>query len=208
MEAPLRKSHVVENQKRSILSVTRLTLLALLLSLAAVPCWSQTGRYSPNPGEEDGVSAGGNWLEFRSEDKMTGEKRVRFLLVANNYFRGEQDSKPRVQLFCSGGKLSLGDFNPGTHLAPPDHPSFWGRPQMEVRVRIDDYHTQHGWNWVNGNFLAMDKGTVRGLIGANVFNLEVRTRDGWQIAEFSPAGLYPERVKQACGLTYKKPSSD
>jgi hypothetical protein len=173
-----------------------------------VPVWAQSGRLSPNQGEEDGVSAGGNWLEFKSEDKMTGEKKVRFLLVANNYFREDQDFKPRVQLFCSAGKLTLADFNPGTRLAPPNRPGFWGQPQMEVRVRIDDAHDHHGWNWVNGHFLAMDKGTVRGLIGANIFNVELPTRSGSQIAEFSPSGLHPERVREACGLTPKKPSSD
>jgi hypothetical protein len=202
------KARVIANQNRLILFVRRLTLLSLLLCVAVVPGAAQSGRLSPNPGEEDGVSAGGNWLEFHSEDKMTGEKRVRFLLVANNYFREDQDFKPRVQLFCNGGKLSLGDFNPGTRLAPPDRPGFWGQPQMQVRVRIDDFHTQHGWNWINGHFLAMDKGTVRGLIGANIFNVELRTRSGWQIAEFSPAGLRLDRVRQACGLTPKKPSSD
>lgn len=204
----MRNSRVVKNQNRPILSVTQLILLSLLLCFAAVPGWSQSGRYSPNQGEEDGISAGGNWLEFHSEDKMTGEKRVRFLLVANNYFREDQDFKPRMQLFCSAGKLTLGDFNPGARLAPPDRPGFWGQPQMQVRVRIDDFHTQHGWNWINGRFLAMDKGTVRGLIGANIFNVELRTKSGWQIAEFSPTGLRVDRVKQACGLTYKRPSSD
>ncbi len=203
----MRKSRV-SNQDRSTLSLAQLILLSLLLCFVAAPAWSQSGRYSPNQGEQDGVSAGGNWLEFRSDDKMTGEKRVRFVLVATNYFRGDQDSKPRVQLFCSAGKLSLGDFNPGSRLGPPNRPGFWGQPQMQVRVRIDDFHTQHGWNWVNGHFLSMDKGTVRGLIGANIFNVEVHTKDGWQIAEFSPAGLNRERVQQACGLTYKKPSSD
>ncbi len=197
-----------KNGSRSTLSLAPLILLSLLLCFAAVPAWSQSGRYSPNQGEQDAVSAGGNWLEFRSDDKMTGERRVRFVLVANNYFRGDQNSKPRVQLFCSGGKLSLGDFNPGSRLGPPNRPGFWGQPQMQVRVRIDDFHTQHGWNWVNGHFLAMDKGTIRGLIGANIFNVEVHTRDGWQIAEFSPAGLNRDHVQQACGLTYKKPSSD
>jgi hypothetical protein len=208
MEEPLQKVRVITNQNRSMLFAGRFTLLSLLLCVAVVRGWSQSGRLSPNPGEEDGISAGGSWLEFHSEDKMTGEKRVRFLLVANNYFREDQDFKPRVQLFCSAGKMTLGDFNPGTHLARPDRPGFWGQPQMQVRVRIDDFHTQRGWNWINGHFLAMDKGTVRGLIGAHIFNVELRTRSGWQIAEFSPAGLRLDRVQQACGLTPKNPSSD
>lgn len=199
---------VIGTQSLSIVTLGRLAVLGLLFCLVTLPGWAQSGRLSPNQGEEDGVSAGGNWLEFKSEDKMTGEKRVRFLLVANNYFREDQEFKPRVQLFCSAGKLTLADFNPGTHLAPPNRPGFWGQPQMEVRVRIDDTNDHHGWNWVNGHFLAMDKGTVRGLIGANIFNVELPTRSGSQIAEFSPAGLHLELVRQACGLTPKKPSSD
>ena len=54
----------------------------------------------------------------------------------------------------------------------------------------------------------MDKGTVRGLIGAQIFNIELPTRSGQQTAEFSPAGLNLEEVRKACDLTPKKPSKD
>jgi hypothetical protein len=54
----------------------------------------------------------------------------------------------------------------------------------------------------------MDKGTTRGLLGAQIFNIELPTRSGRQIAEFSPAGLDFSRVKQACDLTPKRPSTD
>jgi hypothetical protein len=76
---------------------------------------------------------------------------------------------------------------------------------MEVLVRIDNTHSRHGWNWVRGHFLSMDKGTTRGLIQAQTFKVEVRTRSGPQIAEFSPAGLDLARVKQDCDLTPKRP---
>ena len=33
--------------------------------------------------------------------------------------------------------------------------------------------------------LSMDKGTVRGLIGAKIFKVQVQTKGGPQIAEFS-----------------------
>ena len=39
---------------------------------------------------------------------MTGAKKVRFELQSNNYFREDPDYKPRVELFCSDGKLKLG----------------------------------------------------------------------------------------------------
>jgi hypothetical protein len=61
---------------------------------------------------------------------------------------------------------------------------------------------------MRGRFLSMDKGTTRGLIGSQVFKVELRTRSGRQIAEFSPGGLNFDRVKQACDLTPKKPSKD
>jgi len=180
--------------------------LSLLLLLGTIPVvgWAQIIRRTPNQDERDGMGAGGDWAEFQSDDKMTGAKRVRFELLARNSFREDPDFQPRVELYCSAGKLARADFDPGARLAPPNRPGFWGQPQMEVRVRIDGDNHNQGWNWVNGHFLEMDKGTARGLIGADIFNVEVQTVSGTQIAEFSPAGLYPERVEQACGLKPKK----
>jgi len=182
-------------------------LLLFVLGAAALAC-AQRGSMSPNQGEQDGVSAGGNWLEFASTDKMTGEKRVRFELQSDNYFKEDSEYKPRVNLICSNGKLKLGDFNPGVKLPPPNRPGFWGQPQLEVEVRADDVHYFKGWNWMRGHFLSMDKGTVRGLMGAKVFNIALPTRSGRQIAEFSPSGLNLDRVRNACDLTPKRPSGD
>jgi hypothetical protein len=173
-----------------------------------VAATAQSGAMSPYQDEKDGVSAGGKWMEFQSEDKMTGAKKVRFELLSDNYFKEDPDYKPRVELFCSAGKLTLADFNPGVRLAPPNRPGFWGQPQLEVMVRIDDTHHFHGWNWMRGHFLSMDKGTTRGMMQAQVFKVELPTRSGRQIAEFSPAGLNVDQVKQACDLTPKKPSKD
>ncbi|MBZ5665987.1 MAG: hypothetical protein LAO30_15400 [Acidobacteriia bacterium] len=182
-------------------------LLSFLIGASALAC-AQSGGLTPYQDESDGVSAGGNWLEFSSTDKMTGANKVRFQLQSDNYFREDPDYKPRVVLFCSAGKLKLADFNPGVKLPPPNRPGFWGQPQLEVRVRIDDVNYFKGWNWVRGHFLSMDKSTARGLIGAQVFKVELPTRSGRQIAEFSPSGLNLDRVRQACDLTPKKPSKD
>ena len=175
---------------------------------AAAWASAQRGAMSPYQDESDGVSAGGQWLEFHSDDKMTGAKKVRFQLVSDNYFREDPNYKPRVNLYCSDGKLKLADFNPGVKLPPPNRPGFWGQPQLQVEVRVDDVHYFKGWNWMRGHFLSMDKGTVRGMMGANIFNVALPTRSGRQIAEFSPSGLDLDRVKQACDLTAKKPSQD
>ena len=178
-----------------------------VVGATALAC-AQRGTMTPYQNEQDGVSAGGKWLEFDSIEKMTGAKKVRFELLSDNYFREDPDYKPRVELFCVGGKLKLGDFNPGVRLPPANRPGFWGQPQLQVMVRIDDTHYFKGWNWMRGHFLSMDKGTVRGLIGAQVFKVELPTRSGRQIAEFSPGGLNLDRVRQACDLTPKKPSRD
>jgi len=182
-------------------------VLSLLIGAATLAC-AQTGAMSPYQGESDGVSAGGNWLEFSSTDKMSGAHKVRFQLLSNNYFKEDADFKPRINLYCSNGKLKLADFNPGVRLPPPNRPGFWGQPQLEVEVRVDDTHYFKGWNWMRGHFLSMDKGTTRGLLGAHVFNIALPTRSGRQIAEFSPEGLNSDQVKQACDLTPKKPSAD
>jgi hypothetical protein len=179
-----------------------------MLAGVCAPANAQTGAMSPNQGESDGVSAGGKWLEFASTDKMTGANRVRFELQSDNYFKEDPDYKPRVNLVCNNGKLKYADFNPGVRLPPPNRPGWWGQPQLEVEVRVDGVHYYKGWNWMRGRFLSMDKGTVRGLLGAQVFNVALPTRSGRQIAEFSPSGLNFDRVKQACDLTPKKPSKD
>jgi hypothetical protein len=186
---------------------TALAALAFLalFCLATLSAFAQQGAMSPYQDEKDGVSAGGKWMQFQSEDKMTGAKKVRFELLANNYFKEDPDYKPRIEIICTNGKYERADFNPGARLGRPDYPGFWGQPKMEVRVRIDGSHDNKGWNWVRGRFLAMDKGTIRGAMGAQVFNIEVRTRSGFTIAEFSPEGLNLDAVKQACDLTPHKP---
>jgi len=178
------------------------------LSLFSSAALAQRGAMTPYQNERDGVSAGGKWMQFQSEDKMTGAKRVRFELLAENYFREDPDYKPRIELFCEDGKLKLADFNPGVRLPRPNRPGFWGQPQLEVEVRIDDYHSSKGWNWVRGHFLSMDKGTTRGLMSAELFRIALPTRNGREIAEFSPAGLDVSEVRRACDLTPNKPSKD
>jgi len=182
--------------------VVSLAFASLILAASA---FAQSGAMSPYQDEQDGVSAGGKWMQFQSVDKMTGAKKVRFELLSNNYFKEDPDYKPRVELYCEEGKLKLADFNPGVRLPPPNRPGFWGQPQLEVEVRIDGFHAYHGWNWVRGHFLSMDKGTARGMMGAQVFNVALPTRSGREIAEFSPGGLNIDQVRKSCDLTPKKP---
>ena len=154
--------------------------------------------------QESGISAGGKWKGFDSQDEMTLVKKARFELEADNSLPGSE-SNPKIILFCTAGKLDLADFRPNARIAGPDRPSFWGRPQMGVLVRVDNSHSNHAWNWVNGHFLSMDKGTTREMLGAQVFKVEIQTPQGSEIASFSPAGINLGRVKNACGLTPKKP---
>lgn len=154
--------------------------------------------------QRDSISAGGKWWEFDSEDKMTAARRVRFELVSDSYLRENRSVQSRVEIFCENGKFKSAEFTPGVSLGPPNRPGFWGQPQMEVTVRVDNKHNNHGWNW-NGRSLAMDKGTTRELIGAQLFRIEFLARGGPEIAEFSPGGLDLPRVSHACDLTPKKP---
>src|SRR6266403_4581180 len=80
------------NKSRYHLAVVFAVFLLMTLAVFAT---AQEGAMSPYQDEKDGVSAGGKWMEFQSEDKMTGAKKVRFVLVANNYFKEDPDSKPR-----------------------------------------------------------------------------------------------------------------
>jgi hypothetical protein len=164
-----------------------------------------------NPSEEpqdygrggNAVSAGGNWTKAAAEDRMTAARKTRYELLANN--APNSDDQAKVILYCSNGKLELADFHPGTRLSRPNWPGFWGQPQMHVQVRVDDSHSTHNWNWIRGHFLAMDKGTTREMLGARLFRVEFQTPGGTEIAEFSPAGIDLAAMKNACGLTPKKP---
>jgi hypothetical protein len=207
----LRSSHQTgSNQPGRAISAAKAILAAIALfstvSVCAGAAFAQEGAMSPYQGEQDGVSAGGKWMEFKSEDKMTGAKRVRFELLAENYFKEDPDYKPRVELICEDGKLKVGSFNPAVRIGP-NRPGWWGQPQLEVEVRIDDVHNFHGWNW-QGRFVAMDKGTIRGIMQAHVLNIALPTRSGRQIAEFQPDGLNVDEVHHACDLTPKRPSKD
>jgi len=111
---------------------------------------------------------------------------------------------PRVEIYCENGNYKGSNFFPGERIAPPNRPGFWGQPQMEVLVRVNDSHGNHGWNWTPDS-LSMDKNTARELIGAQLFRVEYLGARGPVIAEFSPAGLELGRIAKACGLKPKKP---
>jgi hypothetical protein len=181
-----------------------------VLLLSSINLFAQNrGDDQKNPqgnyeGNENMVNAGGNWTAYSGEDRMTAEKRSRFELPADNASRNDQGAK--VIFYCTDGKLNLADFHPDMRLARPNWISGWtGRPQMRVTVRVDKAHSYHNWNWVNGHFLAMDKGTARELIGAHLFRVEFQTPRGPQIAEFSPEGLDLKLVSKSCGMSPKKP---
>ena len=179
-----------------IMAVGVILLCAGVLNAQSAP---DAGPDSPG----NGVPAGGKWTVARNEDRMTAAKRARFDLPADD--APDSVDQARIILYCSDGKMTLADFRPNVRLGRPDWPGFWGQPQMRVTVRVDDTHFTRNWNWVNGHFLSMDKGTIRGLLGAQLFRVEFGTPEGPKIAEFSPAGLDLNQVKSACGLTPKKP---
>jgi hypothetical protein len=180
---------------RSTLNLASLFAVLILISAPTLPAQDDEGG--------QGMSAGGKWTQYSSEDRMTAQHRTRFELPAENVAKSDPDAK--VVLYCTDGKLTLADFHPGSKLARPNWPGFWGQPQMRVRVRIDDAHDDHSWNWIRGHFLAMDKGTTREMLGAHLFRIEFQTPQGPEIAEFNPEGIDLSTVRKACGLTPKKP---
>jgi hypothetical protein len=194
--------------KRQSMAAKLFFTFAAMISVVALSAGAQNTVMSPNQGESDGVDVGGNWYAFHSENKMTAAKTVRFELQADNYLSWSKDSKPRIELICTNHKYANADFNPGIPLGPPNRPGFWGQPQIEVMVRVDNSHHSNGWNWINGRALSMDKGTVRELIGSHIFKVQIPGPRGPEIAEFSPAGLDLAEVRQACDLSPKKPSKN
>jgi hypothetical protein len=208
-EAKLRASQYSNGIFRNncpVRSIKVFIAVLTFLGVAGLSSGAQHRMASPYQGEGDGVSVGGNWVEFRSEEKMTGHKKVRFELQADNYLSLSPDYKPRIEIVCTNRKYTYADFNPGMRLGPPNRPGFWGQPQIEVMVRIDDTHHYHGWNWIRGRFLSMDKGTAREVLGAHIFKVQIPGPRGPEIAEFSPAGLDLARVREDCDLKPKKPS--
>ena len=178
-------------------------VVVLVFSTVLLAQRPRDDRDDYDQGGGNGVSVGGNWTAYNSEDRMTAEKRVRFVLPADN--TRDSDERAQVIFYCTDGRLKLADFRPNLRLSRPNWPGFWGQPQMHVRVRVDDHPDEHNWNWVNGHFLAMDKGTAREIIGAHLLRIEFNTPEGPRIAEFSPAGLDLQAVRTSCGLTAKKP---
>lgn len=199
---------VITKNFPSVLSMRFIFAAFAFFGAATLSALAQHPVASPYQGEGDGSSVGGKWVEFRSEEKMTGYKKVRFELQADNYLSLSPDYKPRIEMVCTDRKYTYADFNPGMPLGPPNRPGIWGQPQIEVMVRVDDTHHYHGWNWVRGRFLSMDKGTTRELMAAHIFKVQIPGPRGPEIAEFSPAGLDLARVKQDCDLKPKKPSRD
>lgn len=194
---------VSQSNERLGFAARRLAAVAVLL-VSAVAFTSAQDRM-PDPGTPaSGMAAGGKWLQFQAEDKMSPNKRIRFELDGDNYLRGT-DQRPKVVIYCTGGKFKLGDFRPNLRMGPPNRPGWWNQPQMRVRVRVDNSTEHRNWNWVDGRFLAMDKDTTRELLGAKIFRIEFNTEDGLQVAEFSPAGVDLGQMKQACNLKPLKP---
>jgi len=148
------------------------------------------------------ISAGGAWQEYDSKDPMTDIKRARFEIVGDNMLR-DSERNPRINIFCENGNYSFAHFVPGVRVRP-DRPGFWGQPQLEVRVRAGKNLDSHGWNW-DGTFLSMDKDSVRRLVGATIFKIQLpgpTTPDN--IASFSPAGLNMDQFESACHLKPKQ----
>src|SRR5258708_26900862 len=85
-----------QNKNRFALALAAVFAIFLLMIAAALSAFAQRRTISPYQDEQDGVSAGGRWMEYRSEGKMTSPQKLRFELLSNNYLREDPRSKPPV----------------------------------------------------------------------------------------------------------------
>ncbi len=123
----LKTSNLFHGRKHCAQVIAFFSALVLVCS-AALSVRAQSVAFSPYQDESDGVSAGGKWMEFHSEDKMTGAKKARFELLSDNYLREDPEYKPRIQFTCTNGKYTETDFNPGIRL-------FQDRTARPIRTR-------------------------------------------------------------------------
>src|SRR5436309_2431315 len=87
-EAKLRASQYSSGILKNNRPARSIKLFIAVLTFLGVEALSASAQHkvaSPYAGEGDGVSVGGKWVEFRSEDKMTTARKVRFELQADNY---------------------------------------------------------------------------------------------------------------------------
>lgn len=78
LEESLKTSHSFHERNRLTQAQAFFSILLVLVCAAASSVSAQSGAFSPYQDESDGISTGGKWMEFHSEDKMTGAKKVRF----------------------------------------------------------------------------------------------------------------------------------
>ena len=92
-----------------IRNITAVLILAfcVFLSIKALGQRRPADREDRDNRSAQGTSAGGNWMQYRSEDPMTTEKHVRFVLPANNEPNSEESAS--IILYCTDGKLKLAD---------------------------------------------------------------------------------------------------
>jgi hypothetical protein len=204
----LSQSAAIDTQEEGEITLGQTSIKRTFLTAIILTCATALSAYAQDAPKPAPANAGGKWVQIASQDQMTLVKRTRFELEADNFLRDSSYHKPKIVITCENGKYKFGDLVPNVKLGPPNRPGFWGQPQLEVLVRVDESHSHHGWNWLRGRSLSMDKGSVRELIGANVFKVEFRTPDGPEIASFAPVGLNLDAVHAACDLHPKKPSND
>ena len=69
------------------------------------------------------------------------------------------------------------------------------------------FTTFNGWNWVRGHFLSMDKGTTRGMIGAQSFQRSASALAADARSPSSrPAGLNVDEVRKPATSRQKSPA--
>lgn len=148
-----------------------------------------------------GKRVGGNWWWFRVTNKMNDS--VNDLFELEGTYGTSADPKPRLQIWCQGGKFKHFEIETDVVLGSSDSRNWAGVPQLWVQARVDNEKPSlKAWN-MSDDFksLSGDPGTLKKVIRAQRLLLEFNTfADGTRLAEFNVATIDPQRLAATCGL--------
>jgi hypothetical protein len=167
----------------------------------------------PNVIGEPSKSPGGKWTVEPLRDKLTDVVSKQFNLMANNTVHdGIATSRPVLAIVCRAGHIKEAELQTGVVLSTP---AIEERgllnvhvPVHYVRVRLDKKIDTYSWEQL-ADSKTMEiccntfsgKHQVEKIVDAHDVRIEFGSFDGYaEVAEFSPAGIDKNTLRQSCGL--------
>jgi len=148
-----------------------------------------------------GKKVGGNWWWFRVTNKMNDS--VNDLFELEGTYGASSGPKPRLQIWCQGGKLRHFEIETDVVLGTSDSRNWAGVPQLWVKARVDNEKPAlKAWN-MSDDFksLSGDPGTLKRVLKGQRFLVQFNTfAEGTRLAEFNVAGIEPIHIAGSCGL--------